>query len=316
MRLIEVFRGTPEEREAVTTVQRLSRKTVLNNRQSEILDSSEVISRRLFLRRAAGAGIGAVVAGSALIFVAQELLKPQDETFEGKYNDYLSGFESIAPLDDEATMLLTFLKERRKRGKMIGGNIIADENADLSKNFYTAIVDPQKNPSAFANMPGFSEFTTGNKILLLKNVPVSERFAGYLLGHESVHVYQWLQGIEQERQNGFLEGELDAYTLEFRLMDKTTKGKFFQTLKDNVEEQKLTNDSLVMAIGQSDLKQIDGLFPPALSADEADLRGAIYLLAQNFILFDLKNPTKEIATAQKLKYLDDIFAGKIPSLHP
>lgn len=321
-RFLEVFRGTPEEIKASETINRLQNLPDRSKKSDRDFQQAKTLTRRQFLRRIKiGVGGTALLAASGTLcrlLTSQDLSKliqpEKQKTYEETYLDYLNAFESVVGGDTEAQTILNFFKERRKRGYLLGKTIIADESADPVKNFYTVIVDPNINREAFDVMQGFAQFDQ-NALpthLLLKRVPIDRLWAGVILAHEALHVYQWLSGFEQSRPDGFILGEQEAYELELRLLDKQTNGRFKEVTRRraaDVEPNKYRG-----RLKPDDLKEMSGLFNPAKSQAEENARIPDYLIALNYAVAESRAKTPAQAKYLKAEYIRDLFENKIPLL--
>lgn len=326
MRLREIVTGTPEEQRVMQTAvnvrSRLSTGSKPSLAQARTLESADQISRRVFLRRAGVAGLGFVVATAlpAGILIQDALKGESDPAFESAYNRYLGGFEKVARGDAEAQGYLRFFKERRKQGKFEDGIVIAMESGDSKANFYTAIVDPNKHKADFRNLPGFAVFRTSTEptTLFLKNVPITPIWAGTLLAHESTHIYQWLNGIEQARPGGFIQGEIDAYNLEFSVLHRLTDGRFRQALSEVAMGFDLTDDSgnrgFIGGLDPEEFEYVDGAFAESMSDDEKQLRMGAYIIGANFISIEDNSASLEEEIVGKTRFTEMLMSGGIGAL--
>lgn len=320
MRLKEYFVGNQTEQQVLQTAadfrNRPDSKSSLA--KTRAFENADIISRRLFLRRATVVGSGLVIGAALPVgVVLQDVLKGEsDPYFESTYNHYLEGFEKVATGNAEAQEYLSFFKERRKQGRFENGDIITMETGDSLANFYTAIIDPNKNKKDFDSMPGFSVYrnSTEPTFLLLKNVPLTPVWAGALLTHESTHVYQWLNGIEQQRPDGFIQGEVDAYTLEFSTLDRVTSGKFREALlKISGKVKDLVSNGAVNFINNLSDEEFDSvnvIFPKLSGEDEYSLRYADYLMGANFALIEDRAKDSSEEAGLKTYFTQLLMGGK------
>lgn len=316
MNLLEIWRGTPKELDAISKAQNLleSKRKVPERTRKEILDAGHSAQRRILLKRI-GVGGGIVVSGG-LGYVISRILETSDVASitankEAAYRSYIESFATLAQGDEEAEKILSFFIERRKRGKLVGNNILADEPGVSGQNFYTVMVDPVKDHEVSRNMRGASEFkqNLNPPSLLLRTSPMTSIWRGALIGHEALHVYQWLNGIEQQRGDGFFRGEQEAYDLEFRLLDRATGGRFKQILRQQAPS--VAQNSYRGKLSSDDERAFQALFPSVQNEDEIALRIPAYIVALNFTVAEMRsaNPTDE-----KIKYLRQVFGGSIPLL--
>lgn len=307
-RIANFFRGTQEERDAQNGLDQLAKKSTLTPRDRESQRRYRGVTRRVMIRRT-GAAVGTAATGGLALWIWSEANR--DTTDEATYNFYLNSFESVAGEDQEANELLTFFKERRKRGKFVGQAVVADEPGDPEYNFYTAIADPRINPQAFNNLYGFAQFNYENKppFLMLKKVPITSVMVGVVLAHEALHVKQRLTGYEQSRADGFIAGEQEAYELEFRLLDQFTKGKFKEVLKEQVKGAPV--GSYKTRITSEDASKINPLFPASLGREEDGVRIPAFVLGMNFALLENKGTTAQEIIQLKRDYIKLLFNGRI-----
>lgn len=311
MRVTEIWTGTSHEQQILEASRRIQEKVRLSKQDRLAIQTARNISRRILLRRV-GSAVALAALGSTGI-VAYEALRRSEPDTEKAYNSYIEGFELIAQGDEEAIKLLDFFKERRRRGKLAGDRIIADEPGNVS-NFYTVIIDPNRNRREYLGMRGAAEYrhTESPTVLVLKDVPMTRIWKGALLAHESLHVFQWLNGIEQSRPGGFLRGEQEAHDLEFRLLDKATEGRFITALRQ--QAQSIEKDKYRGRLSSNDLHVLESIFPPPISKDEVDLRIPAYLVALNFTAAEMRSSNPAEATDKKIDYLSRVFSGELPLL--
>lgn len=301
-------------RQAEQTVNRLKAKQKLTSADNKSLSNARLVTRRWFLQRAVAVGAVTVAAGAGIVIVVKELGK--EPVYEETYLHYLNSFESVAKDDEEATKLLNFFKERRKRGILRGDMVIADEPGQGGLNFWTVIVDPVRHKKVYDSMEGFSKYVQNETPtrLLLQNIPVSSLWSGVLLAHESVHIYQWFNRIEQSRPNGFIQGEQEAYELELRLIDKATGGRFKQVL---LEQAKFIEpDKNRGMLSSDDYDRLSSLFSASASREEDGLRIPAFTIAINFAAEELRSTSPQAVKQAQMRYLDAVYSGRIPIMDP
>lgn len=321
-RLLDVVRGTPKERQALQTIDRLKGVPRLSSKNARDLQQAQVLSRRLFIRRIS-VGLGSTITLTGIgalgyLLTTQDHNRPQPkespESYEETYIEYLSAFESVVGEDQEAKSVLAFVKERRRRGYLRGDGVFADESGNTATNFYTAIVDPIRHRQIFNNMQGFAEFN--HRVvptrLLLKRVPIDRTWAGVVLAHEGFHAYQWLSGIEPSRPDGFILGEQEAFELEIRLLNNQTSGKLKEVVQrrtSDVEPGKYRS-----RLSSDDMAEISSLFSPAKSQDEEGIRIPVYIIALNYAVAESRVQNQDEAKKLKTEYIRSVFEGRIPIL--
>lgn len=110
----------------------------------------------------------------------------------------------------------------------------------------------------------------------------TEIWAGAIFFHELRHAYDMLTGLEEmsaTNSDVWLEGEVRAYSLEIRLLDKATNGKFIEILDAAVSRG---SNRGWLNCSRETRKELDGLFPPQKSPAEKSLRLPTYIIALNF----------------------------------
>lgn len=312
-RLREIWSGTPEEQQAALTIRKFGTGRHLSSTQEHALQQARVVRGRLGRRRFLIEGGGVIsAAGLALAGIREVAKEEADNPHEEVYLRYLQAFEAVSQGDEEAIELLRFFKERRKQGVYKGhGNVVAGEEGNPTRNFYTGIVPADESLVGRGNLPGFSAYFNQSHptYLLLINVPVDPLFAGVILAHEAKHVYQWLNGIEQARPNGFFLGEQEAFETEFRLLDRNTGGKFSNVLKE--QSQSIPEGKYRALLSTENMQAISEVFPPPLSEREWRARIPDYVIALNFTAMSLRAPSPEQAKQQQVDYIKGIFDGSV-----
>lgn len=316
--MLEWFLGTKEERQADATIGRLSRKkTAPTEKEQAMLVEARILSRRLFTKRLAGGIAGISVVGSvstALWKLYENEQKATEQALDRTLKYYMEGFRSLSVGDIEAEKIYEFVQRKSKKATIAGRQILAGEDGSVD-DIYIGVVDPKLHPRAYSEMPGFAYFKYDRipTYLLFKNVPITQVWAGAVAGHESLHAYQWLNRVEQQRENGFLLGEVDAYDLEFRLLDQFTKGEFSKALREQATA--IRKDGYRGRLSSEDESRFNSLFPKPLSQEEGlSLRGAAFLVAINFAAVDLRASNPAEALTEKANYIKSVFDGSIPML--
>lgn len=317
MNLLEIWRGTPQELKAIARAENLDDRKISPKEKKKRHDEAFSAQRRILLKKiflATGfTGVGsAVIVAAKAIADGQERADILEADKESAYQSYIESFSEVAKGDTEAEAVLMFLKERRRRGKLVGDKIYADEPGVAGVNFYTVMVDPVRDSKFSQNMGGAGVFRNDDnpQSLLLRTSSMSSVWKGVLLGHEGLHVYQWLNNIEQRRPDGFYRGEQEAYDLEFRLLDRTTEGRFKQALMQQAPS--VAQNSYRGRLSSEDERIFQSLFPPAQSEEEMAFRIPAYIVALNFTLAERRSDSISQATDAKIKYMQQLFNGSIP----
>lgn len=320
MNFKEVITGTAQEIDMLDAASRVRQRhpTKFTTAQAATLTNADQISRRIFLRRLGVAGAGVALAASvpAGILIKNGMESESDPALESKYLVYLRGFEEVVEGDPQASEYLEFFKSRRKQGQYQNGSVISLESGDSAQNFYTAVI-PEENLKDVDHIPGFSIFRTSTEPtqLFLKDVPITQTWAGILLAHESVHVHQWLNGIEQEREDGFIEGEVDAYQLELGILNRLTQGQLNERFLEVASRFDLVDDEgntgYMAGINPEDFDYIDSIFPKALGKEENVLRMGVYIIGANFAFIESDSGSHEEEFYRKMVFTDMLMKGEI-----
>lgn len=292
----------------------LSRKPANPTRLTRIRHPQEKeFSRRQLLEMTVLALGGTVLTATGVYKLVDNLTKEDDK--ETTYSMYLSSFESIARGDEEAENLLDFFKKRRKKGIVRNENFFKLEEGDPEIDFYTAIIKPNEKVYG-ERLGGFAEFkqTLTPPVLFLKDVAIDPLFAGITMIHEARHVYQWLTGIEQNRTNGFVWGELEARETEIRLLDKATKGRFSQILEEQAKT--IEKGKYRAMLSREDLEKISALFSPPKSIEEDYMRYTLYVIALNLVRYKSQSASVDEANRERLKYIQGIYTGETKIFRP
>lgn len=314
--MFEFFTGTTEEHNAQRRIYTLipkqeSRK--LNPREERTLTEARNIRRRLVRRRIVVAG-GGLVATAVLVPQAWNLLSRDPD--ESVYQDYLSSFAQLASGDEEATNVLAFVRERRRKGKIENGLFKTLDTGNPTENFYTAIVDSRQTLFGYNAIEGFSSYRHSSTptVLFLKRAPITPIWAGAIFGHEGLHAYQWLMGIEYNRPDGFMAGEQEAYDLEFRLLNNASSGRFRQAVEEMIASANPPSEGYIIRIHPPTLTRLNGVFGNPRGIDEDAVRYGGYLTALNYALIDHRQGNSLMAKSEKIEYIRGVFERRIPFL--
>ena len=310
MGLKEMLWGTPQEEAAGGTVRTLGYKRRLSPREQTAFSDAKRLSRRLFLRRTITltAGGAATAVGLVTAFDSSQ----ERETDEDVYNYYLSNFNALIGDDPFAREVYDFFVERRRSGKLVNGIVVAQEDGIVGENFYTVIVDPKKDSDSFKSLRSIAQYdhnSSPEKLSIVK-YPIDPVWAGALLGHEAIHVYQDLKGIEEKRPSGFYLGEVDAHEFEFDLLNNATGGSFREVVR--AEAKEIQSGNLRARLSEKNLYNLSQLFGPARSDLEDGIRIPAYLIALNFSAIDSEYPSHEERMSLKADYIEGIHTGRYP----
>jgi len=114
-------------------------------------------------------------------------------------------------------------------------------------------------------------------------------WSGVALAHETYHAFVD-QGEKTKRdatadEIAFLQEEIDAHAIQFRLLDRHTAGRFSQEVEQFTLDQPAPKEfpwAFYYPTGMDDFRRIDALLPPSLSEQEKNSRLGSYLIAVNF----------------------------------
>lgn len=308
--LIEFFTGTEKERVAQETIARLTGRQEVNGRLStqnrRILGNARRLTRRLLLRRVGnGAALALLAVGAPTLYQAT-----QPESDEQTYQRYLGAFEEVAQGDELAQTLLQLARGKRKRAVVRGNNIMADEDGVVGEHFYSVVYSKGEEVWGPGGIPGFSgvKREASAPYLMLKKVKVHPTWAGAVFGHEMLHVSHLLTGLEN-RADGFVLGEQEAYDLEFRLLDRATQGRFRQTIAEIATE--IPQNAVMNRLTSDKFANLNNLFGPVRSNEEDGARYPAYLLAINFAVLEASATSPEIAKRDKVELIRGMFQKRI-----
>lgn len=310
MRLTEIWTGTKSEQKAIQRGESLQGRGKLSRDENQVILGAKGAQRRILLRRL---GIQAaalvVLAAGGILYATQRKTADQESerTDEEAYNFYVQSLEMLARNDQQASEILRFFKERRKRAIVKGETFYADEEGESKINFYTVIVDPKRHLQADRELKGFAEYRTRESptVLILRNHKMTSVWAGALLANEALLVYRYLNGIENNSRFSQIESDQEAYDLEFRLLNKATDGKLQEVFTDL--SQSIPPGNFKTQLSEAERLELSALFPPALSEFETDLRETDLLIGLNFRIAETRLGT-ELETKQwKIDYLNFLY---------
>ena len=220
----------------------------------------------------------------------------------------LDSIELAAGEDQEARMLIEYHRDRVINGRLFLAYAIAPRGrmlhvgVDVPPVGSVLIFPGTHELRARAGAPSESNFRfnrgVANPII---DVPLPERFTDLWFGvrtlHELRHSYDALSGLEPDVPvvDGnvsweFAEGEVRAHTLEQRLLDQATDGRFLVTIRELAEDTDPPRGfpeqhELHYPNGEVEFERLDELFGEA-TIDELNTRWGSYNIAYYFAMCD------------------------------
>lgn len=304
--MLDIIRGSSQERGAIRAGEIAASKKRRSAGDRAAIESAEEVSRRIFIRRMlVGAG-GAVATGGAILF-RHEQTRP--ETDEEAVLRYARDFEALSNLDPEAKQLYDFFQDRRRKAIYNGRSVVPQEPIDPVNQFALAMVDPRDGIYGLGGVPGGASFNhnANPTHMLIKKFSSTPIMGGGLVAHETLHAHQWLTGYERNRPDGFILGELDAYTLQFRLFNLATEGRF-DLLVGRIADQ-VPAGSVMFRLSHPNVQEFNKVFGEPKSADEQNLRLPAFLTAIDFKVFERRFPGN--FKEQQANFIREIFRGSI-----
>jgi hypothetical protein len=217
--------------------------------------------------------------------------------------------------DEEGKMLTSFMMDKAqfvtKTGRMLNPLIITYPSKgngaipDINSGF-------RVYPSSFGDRRHLRvrelanwQFEPDRNLLMIPSRlewTYTRLWAGVIFAHELRHVYDKVTGLEQRSRLGsevWLLGEMRAYTLEIRLLNLATNGKFAKEL------EKLSSS---YAGGKwiwptdAEVMQLNKLFKSIQSKSERFTRNTLYMVALNFTLAE-QHSLGEAGKRQALSFI-------------
>ncbi len=304
--MIEFVFGSEDEQKKLRSAQTAARKTNPKKRDLEAIEAGSKISRRLMLRRTGlGLGLAALAAGAPLAYQYFSQPESNQEAIDRLTED----FRSLAALDEEADRLFNFFLERRRVATLRNGELVTQEKIDPVREFALTVVDPRTKLIGENGVAGVASFssTSNPPRMTIKNVQMNPIIGGTLLAHETLHAYQWLSGFERTRRDGYILGEHDAYTLEFRLMDRATDGRFNELLTQVSSE--IPPGNIAVGFPKTQRPMLNKLFGIPLSDTEDSMREVASILALDYKIFE--RDYGQNAQFHQVELIRSLFNGSV-----
>ncbi len=128
-----------------------------------------------------------------------------------------------------------------------------------------------------------------NELFVPRIKTFTDPWAGIVFAHEISHAYDAVTGNEPRglppNDARFLDGEIRAYQLEFRLLDRLTNGRLRTSLGAIVAQhsEDIGQQSWFMP-DDTEIASLEALFPEARSNEERATRLGSYVIQLNFLL--------------------------------
>ncbi|GEM_PF-6367512 len=156
------------------------------------------------------------------------------------------------------------------------GRTVTRVERSTNSTQFSFFAEPWDEEETFASyLPQHRELRIGTKLM-------SNCFFGFIAAHEMVHVDDFVSGRESPAPSGsdeFVAGEIRAHELEFELIERWTRGRFWTTI--GRVERRLAKVGRATPFTE-DMREVDALFPPSESDIERRMRNGIYVLAISF----------------------------------
>lgn len=130
----------------------------------------------------------------------------------------------------------------------------------------------------------------GHRMLAPPPETFTDVWGGAVFAHELVHARDIMSGREPpvlpRHDARFIDGEIRAYELEFRLLNRTTGGDF-RVAGERILDSRLSDEEGVWTtMPPRTFVPFGELFPPARSVEERATRTGAYIIYLNFLLAD------------------------------
>lgn len=123
-------------------------------------------------------------------------------------------------------------------------------------------------------------------------------WGGAVFAHEISHAFDVMTGVEPpglpNRDPRFLDGEIRAYQMEYRLLDRQVNGQLSAAIVAELERSRdRVGPTGWFMPGRETEQRLDTLFPAARSEDEGNNRRGAYIVFLNFLLVDQRGLGQE-----------------------
>lgn len=129
----------------------------------------------------------------------------------------------------------------------------------------------------FGGLELSASFDQDEQLLMIDPSPTTDCWMGFIGAHEMLHVRDYFMRGKSP-PDLLPSDEVRAYELEIDLIDQWTQGRFRKTIKgvaQRLNGKQLTSDS-------AEVRELNALFPTALSQTELDTRSMVYIIAISF----------------------------------
>ena len=183
--------------------------------------------------------------------------------------------------------------------------------ADVERDITTVVIDPNAHPWHFANSGGFASFgAAGNGLaaIMLRNVDVNPKWAGFVMRHELVHAQQHFTHGPQlsplgEGMND-PERELEAYLAQMRSLDMHTDRRFMVALR-NIARGFRT--ATISGLSGAQLEMLDPLIGGVRTEMEYMNREVFLTYAVNFVKLEERTRNVKKLKRARIAYLYEMF---------
>lgn len=226
------------------------------------------------------------------------------ETFATWRRSFSQMVASVAGDDAEAVALVRFFREHAVFGRVDRprhfhferSSFIPPHSATRQRQDFAVVVCTREECGRFGVYRENNwEYDVRHNLMLVPPPTLFGReVGGVLLLHEVMHAYDILSGREPmglERVDPqFAAGEVRAHSMEVRLFDRLTQGRYSRALERVLDQYSartplgwVNNDSPLVDILDT---TVDPLFPTARSTEESDSRRGRHYYALNMLLAD------------------------------
>lgn len=187
---------------------------------------------------------------------------------------------------DEASLVLSVFKKFRKdhvRWATLQGDSINSLEEGNKSGAWVAVI-PKDNPLMGQSHPVMKSNRPDMNLLTIKPIAITPEWAGMILLHELVHLYDRMSGYEPKRpsRREYLEGETRAYMIEISGANRITNHQFSRAVRAFVVKHRIRSVDQAFEVyrreGFGDLNAV--VTPtPAQGLDEQAMREGLYMQA-------------------------------------
>lgn len=236
----------------------------------------------------------------------------------------IRALEKVAAGDPRGDALIAFHREHAYYSVLVGGGVTkalfqsAEEVRRAESPFAFEITIASREVRARNGLHVAAAFqwdSARNELFLPDPAAISELWAGALFAHELSHAHDIVTGGEPRglptQDPRFLAGELHAYELEIRLVDRAMNEAYLAAVRDLERRLAPTvGDAPWVTLDQAETgaKKLDAIFPPARSDEEQSARYGTTYMALNFAHIDARGGTER----DKLRFIASTFGIDLP----